>query len=104
MSELIVRVLSGDNTRNLARRLMEMAPDLACRVCGGRDFGLLEDADGNSRTALRRQPIDGGLPHQFALQPLVTVVCTRCGHIEQFAEAVLIGAKPEDYGSEVDGR
>lgn len=101
MTELVLRVLSGDNTKDLARRLMSKAPGLSCRVCGGRDFGLLEDADGNSRTALARQPIGGGSPQQFAMQPLVTLVCTNCGHIEQFAEAILVGARPEDYGSEV---
>jgi hypothetical protein len=35
-------------------------------------------------------------------QTLLTLVCTHCGHLEQFAEAVLEGATPNQYGLPVN--
>ncbi|WP_407049908.1 hypothetical protein [Methyloraptor flagellatus] len=102
MNELVVRVYRGEKTKELARKLKAKAPGLTCRVCGGRDFALIEDVDGNSRTTLERKPIDGGFLHQFHLQPLLTVACTNCGHLEQFAQAIVDGAEPDAYGEEVD--
>jgi hypothetical protein len=58
---------------------------------------MLEVPDEGYRTFLRREDQVNELTIS---QPLVTVVCTTCGYLEQFAEAVLTGAKAIDYGED----
>lgn len=106
MSNLTIRALPDEKAHNLARRLKSRAPELACRVCGHRDFAMLEDPDSNFRTLLRREqvsthPLYDKSYQKPITQRLLTLVCTHCGHLEQFAEAVLDGATPEQYGAEV---
>ncbi len=102
MDHLTIRSRSDEIAQDLARRLRERAPDLACRVCGHRDFGLVEEPKAQFRTYLRRyQGVDGPYHEKSISQKLLTLICTHCGHLEQFAEAVLDGAKPEEYGAEV---
>ncbi len=107
MGHLTIRTLPDEKAQTLARRLKACAPDLECRMCGSRDFGLIEDPNSNVRTILERRPLSTDPLYRFSrnneepiFQKLITLVCTRCGHLEQFAEAVLDGAKPEDYGDE----
>jgi len=99
VSELSIRVRDDDKARELARALKKRAPDLQCSACGHRDFGMLEEPSSGHRTHLERGQIDVGLLAGMKLtQPLVTLVCTNCGHLVQFAEAPLFGADPSDYG------
>jgi len=98
MGHLTIRARPDEKAQDLARRLKARVPGLECRVCGLRDFGLVEDPKMNLRTHLRREPNGGGLASQFFTQNLVTLICTNCGHLEQFAESVLEGATPEQYG------
>jgi hypothetical protein len=102
MGRLTIRTLPDDKALGLARTLKERAPGLECRVCGGRDFGLIEDPGNDVRTILERQRLPSNpRSAEPIFQKLVSLVCTRCGHLEQFAEAVLLGsAKPEEYGNE----
>ncbi|MBT9288811.1 hypothetical protein [Prosthecodimorpha staleyi] len=101
MNHLVLRSPAGSRTRDMAQRIKRLAPDLSCTACGHRDFAILEDVDENIRTVLRRQPYGGGPSAHFVSQPLVTLLCTHCGRLEQFAEAILKGAEPAEYGSEV---
>lgn len=104
MDHLTIRSRSDEIAIDLARRLKARAPELTCRVCGHRDFGLVEEPKAQFRTYLRRyQGVDGPYHEKSISQKLLTLICTHCGHIEQFAEAVLEGAKPEEYGAEVGG-
>jgi hypothetical protein len=109
MDHLTIRTLPDEKAQGLARRLKERAPRLECRVCGNRDFGLIEDPNANVRTILERRPLSSYPLYRYSrngeepiFQNLITLVCTNCGHLEQFAEAVLDGATPEQYGSEAD--
>ena len=99
MEALRIRSLPSDGSKQLARRLKQVVPELACRTCGHRDFALIESPDEGVRTTLRRVQVSD--PSELAIQQaLVTVICTRCGHLEQFAEAVLKGARPGEYGED----
>jgi hypothetical protein len=102
MGHLVVRVLKGEKTRELARRLIDRVPDFSCRVCGHNDFALIEDADDNVRTSLDRKAPSGDFGAHVASQRLLTLLCTNCGHLEQFAQAVLDGATPVQYGQAVE--
>jgi hypothetical protein len=104
MSELAIRTLPDENARKLARALKKRAPDLQCRVCGHSDFALLEDPNAQMRTHLRREAVHKryGVSFEPMSQTLLTLVCTHCGHLEQFAEAVLEGATPNQYGLPVN--
>lgn len=107
MDNLTIRALPDEKARNLARRLKSLAPDLTCRVCSHRDFALLEDPDASFRTLLKREklstrPLYENANEKPITQKLLTLVCTKCGHLEQFAEAVMDGATPDQYGAEVD--
>lgn len=101
MDRLVIRSSGEPEARKLARLVKSRAPDLKCGAGGGRDFGMVEEPDSNIRTHLRRYPAGGGLALQSTSQTLATLICTRCSHLEQFAEAVLNGARPEEYGPEV---
>ena len=103
MGHLTIRTRPEEGAQGLARRLIERAPALECMVCGGKDFALLEEPKGEYRTYLRRyHSPNGPSPGKATLnQKLLTLICTNCGHLEQFAEAILDGAKPEEYGVEV---
>ena len=82
----------------MARAVMTKAPNLACSACGSRDFGLIEDPDNGSRYKIERH-----YNNFVVTQEVVTLVCTQCGHLEQFADAVLTGgAKPDEYGKPVE--
>jgi transcription elongation factor Elf1 len=103
LSDLAIRVRDDAKARELARALKRRAPDLQCSVCGHRDFGMLEEPSSGQRTHLERGHIDLGLLAGMKLtQPLVTLVCTNCGHLVQFAEAPLLGAQPDQYGQASD--
>lgn len=102
MGELKIRVRQGDEARQLARVLKERAPGLQCRVCGGREFALLEQPDSNLRTTLRRVRVDRPDSRPDIQQVLLTLLCTTCGHIEQFAQAVIDGVSPDAYGTPVE--
>lgn len=103
MTALVVRTRDDEQARSLARRVAELSPFIECAACRRRDFALLETPVDGLRTILRRETIDGRFPQQGVTQPLVTLVCTHCGHLEQFAEAILAGAAPDEYGDAVDG-
>ena len=99
MTELVIRVRDDEKARELARALKKRAPDLQCPACGHRDFGMLEEPSAGRRTHLERGELDVGLLAGLKLtQLLVTLVCTNCGHLVQFAEAPLFGAVPNQYG------
>jgi len=104
MSQLAIRTLPDDKAKNLARALKQRVPNLQCRVCGQTDFALLEDPNGQMRTHLHRESVHKlyAASVKPISQRLVTLVCTHCGHLEQFAEAVLDGATPEQYGPAID--
>lgn len=97
MDHLTIRSRPSQGSVKLARLIKERVPDLNCRVCGHRDFAMLEVPDDGFRTLLRREDKDRDLSIS---QPLVTVVCTTCGYLEQFAEAVLTGSKAAEYGED----
>jgi transcription elongation factor Elf1 len=94
---LVIRAVE-DEARVLARKIMAKAPAFSCPACGHRDFGLIEQPEAGFRTWLSREDRRVG---EKTSQPLVTLVCTNCGHIEQFAEAVVEGAEPAQYGEAV---
>ncbi|ABD90290.1 hypothetical protein [Rhodopseudomonas palustris] len=99
MNDLSIRVRSDEKARELARALRKRVPDLQCSACAHRDFGLLEEPSAGQRTHLERGQVDSGLLAGIKLtQPLVTLVCTNCGHLVQFSEAALLGAAPDQYG------
>ena len=97
MDQLTIRSLPLQGSVRLARLIKERVPNLTCRACGHRDFAMLEVPDEGYRTVLRREDEQNQMTMS---QPLVTVVCTTCGYLEQFAEAVLDGAKSSDYGED----
>lgn len=101
MDRLVIRSSGETEARKLARLVKSHAPNLKCGSCDSRDFGMIEEPDVPMRTYLRRHSAGGGPAAQFTHQTLVTLICTRCGHLEQFAEAVLNGARPEQYGADV---
>jgi hypothetical protein len=98
MGELTIRSLPTDGSKRLAVQLKGVMPQLTCRICSSRDFALLESPDEGVRSMLVRESVSGVDPGFRIRQPLVTIVCMKCGHLEQFAEAVLNGVKPEQYG------
>jgi hypothetical protein len=102
LDDLSIRVRSDDKARELARALRRRVPDLQCSACHHRDFGMLEEPSVGQRTQLERVHVLGGLLSPPKLtQPLVTLVCTNCGHLVQFSEAALLGATPDQYGRAV---
>ena len=102
MTDLKIRVSGDAKARGLALALKARAPGLVCPVCRHRDFGLLEQPGFGLRTWLRREGEPFAQVDEKTSQPLLTLVCTNCGHIEQFAEAVLDGADPALYGEVVE--
>jgi ribosomal protein L37E len=98
--ELIIRSIAEAGSIRLAQALKAKASGLTCRVCGGRDFGLVEAPDEGWRTTLTRSHIADNNDAMRIQQTLVTVICTRCGHVLQFAEAILNGAVPSQYGED----
>ena len=104
MDDLSIRVRSDEKARDLARALRKRVPNLQCPACGRRDFGMLEEPTAGQRTHLERGQINVGMLASLKLtQPLVTLVCTNCGHLVQFSEAALLGADPKQYGEKSDG-
>jgi transcription elongation factor Elf1 len=102
MSDLVIRVRDGEKAKELARSLKQKVPDLACPACGKRDFGLLEQPDAGVRTWLSREDQPFAVIGVKKSQPLVTLVCTNCGHVEQFAEVILGNTDPSPYGEDID--
>jgi hypothetical protein len=101
MAGLTIRSQKLPGQITLARALKHRAPALTCRVCDNRDFAMVEFPDEGYRSQLRRQnKADGRLSID---QPLISLICTTCGHIEQFAEAILNGAHANDYGEDLTG-
>lgn len=100
MGELVIRAVDGE-ARALARKIMAKAPRFSCPACGQRDFGMLEQPEVGLRTWLNREDMPFASAGEKKTQPLLTLVCTNCGHIEQFAEAVVKGAEPAQYGEAV---
>lgn len=103
MDNLVIRTVGGPAAQELVRKIKARAPRLICIGCGSRDFGLLEEPDKAVRTLLIRESTDGTFPQFRTTQFLATLLCTNCGQVYQFAEAVLDGAKPSDYGKVSDG-
>ncbi|MBB5752625.1 hypothetical protein [Prosthecomicrobium pneumaticum] len=98
MGDLRIRGTDEEGARRLARLVVERAPGLACGACGGREFAILEQPDAGLRTWLRREGQPFAAIDTKISQPLVTLVCITCGHLEQFAEATLEGADASLYG------
>jgi hypothetical protein len=108
---LVIRVREGEKAKALARLIKHKAPILTCTGCGNRDFALIEEPDLGYRTNIERSRIyarsddkpvwDDDSPSAVQ-QLLVTLLCTTCGYVEQFSEAVLNGAMPTAYGVDVD--
>ena len=100
--ELRIRSLPLEGSKKLARKLKNRAPDLVCSACRTRDFALVEAPDDGVRTTLLREwrnEFDDLLGS--ARQPHVTVICTNCGNVHQFAEAVVNGSIEADaYGKD----
>jgi len=103
MGALTIRSLPTSGSKKLARLLKNAAPGLTCRVCGQRDFALVESPDEGIRTTLPRVKLAEPENPFRIQQALVTVICTHCGHLEQFAEAVLNGIGPAQYGEDHTG-
>ena len=103
MGDLTIRSLPADGSKVLAKRLKKAVPELSCRTCGHRDFALVEAPDEGLRTILGRERLQEHEPSYRIRQTLVTVICTHCGHLEQFAEAILNGANPAQYGEDHTG-
>jgi transcription elongation factor Elf1 len=100
VSDLTIRAVE-EQARALARRLVAKAPHLRCPACGHRDFGVLEQPEAGLRTWLTRENDPFVLAGSKKAQHLVTLVCTTCGNLEQFAEAVIQGVDPAQYGEAV---
>ncbi len=101
---LVIRVREGEQAVALAKRIHERAPSLACSACGHRDFALLDQPDFGLRTVLSRELVDGRDEDWLGVrkQLLATLLCTNCGHLEQFGQPILDGGiKAEDYGDDV---
>jgi hypothetical protein len=96
MAKLVVRTRLGPKADSLARLVIQRAPNLKCSSCGRQDFGLIEDPDNESRYRIVRH-----YPGVDVSQDVVTLLCTHCGHLEQFADAVLQGVDPNMYGDPV---
>jgi hypothetical protein len=101
MDDLRIRTVAEPAAIALARELKSKAPGLKCGACAGRDFGLVDQPEVDVRTWLERSG-RGGDFFGGMKQPLLTLICTRCGHLEQLAEAVVKGASPSQYGTAVD--
>jgi RNase P subunit RPR2 len=100
---LVIRVREGEKAKALAREVKRQATVIHCSGCGRRDFGLVEQPDAGYRTVLERLDVTYQRYRKEAIsQPLVTLICTNCGHVEQFSEAVLKGAPPTAYGEDVN--
>ena len=108
---LVIRVREGEQAKELARLVRAKAPVLCCSGCGQRDFALLEQPDFGYRTLLNRQKISADPDdRQFwnddsssLRQALVSLLCTNCGHVEQFSQAIVEGVDPRVYGEDVIG-
>jgi DNA-directed RNA polymerase subunit RPC12/RpoP len=103
MPSLTIRSQNSAGAKHLARQLKTRVPDLACQACSHRDFALIEAPDDAMRTTLRRVNLSARDDVYLAQQTLLTVICTNCGHIEQFAEAVIDGIDPDKYGKDHTG-
>jgi transcription elongation factor Elf1 len=100
MNDLTIRSTTDPKARVLASKLKAKIPGFSCPTCGHRDFALLEQPELGLRTWLNREDQPFAPIGQKTTQPLVTLVCTNCGHIEQFAEAVVEGVDPSLYGED----
>ena len=103
--KLIIRVREDEAAARLARTIKGLAPDLSCRGCGRRDFALIEQPKSGFRSGFfRRGPREHqALSDRDIFHPVATLICTHCGHIEQFSDGVLQRiAEPEEYGDDVD--
>ena len=98
--QLRIRSLPLEGSKKLARAVKSRVPNLVCRACSERDFALMESPDEGFRTTLRRFDLGSDSDAYSTQQPLVTLICTNCGHLEQFAQAVLNGADPILYGKD----
>jgi DNA-directed RNA polymerase subunit RPC12/RpoP len=96
---LVVRA-TDEESRRLGDRIKEKAPDFRCQACGHRDFAVLEQPSAKLRHWLVREEHAHAAIGNKMVQRLVTIVCTNCGHLEQFAEAALVGADPGAYGTD----
>jgi hypothetical protein len=97
--QLVIRS-TDDESRRLAGCIKVKAPDYKCPACSHRDFAVLEQPSANLRHWLVREEHAHAAIGQKVVQRLVTIVCTNCGHLEQFAEAALLGADPDAYGTD----
>jgi hypothetical protein len=100
---LVIRTKDGERARHLARLLREKAPTLTCSGCGRRDFALIDQPSIDLRTTLNREFLDGKDPAMVGLrrQVLLSLLCTNCGHVEQFSQAIVEGVDPSVYGEDV---
>ena len=101
--ELVIRSLPQEGSQKLARAVKSRVPDLACGACRHRDFALVESPGEGVRTVLRRFDVTSDTVQYQTQQPLVTLICTNCGHLEQFAQAVFNGVEPAAYGKDHTG-
>ena len=58
-----------------------------CPVCRHQEFAQLDDLNSHLRTNLMHYEGDDPVPKQRTR--LISMACTNCGHIEQFAEEPL---------------
>ena len=100
---LVVRVHGDEKAKALARQIKQRAPLLTCAACGKRDFGLVEQPDSEMRTWLVRSGNPFAPERTSAVaQPMISLICTNCGCLNEFAEAVIAGAESSAYGTDVD--
>lgn len=76
----------------LNRRFVERGKKATCPYCGNQNFVLSEGYTHRNLSNVKTQPVLGGISI-----PSVTIICTYCGHISDFALGVLglLQDKPE---------
>jgi hypothetical protein len=99
MDRLVIRS-TDEESRKFAGLIKAKAPSHHCSACRHRDFAVLEQPSANLRHFLIRETDPTDVFSEKVTQRLVTIVCTNCGHLEQFAEAALLGADPDAYGTD----
>ncbi|HEY0439715.1 MAG TPA: hypothetical protein VGD36_06530 [Xanthobacteraceae bacterium] len=93
---------------DLAELVHNSFPDIRCLRCGHDRFFLAADVNalaaeggGNRRSVLALQSAIADPKH--ARNPIVTLACLRCGHIEQHLTGMLTKAEKPISKAELDG-
>jgi transcription elongation factor Elf1 len=76
-----------ETRRKLSELLQQQLQGFCCLVCGRDEFVQLDMPEQNLQTNLML--FEGDDPVGKKHSPLLTIACTHCGRIEQFAEQPL---------------